>query len=341
MVAVDNKCLLLGAFTIIMYFMWMDIALWYHLQALTPTQKGMLPDTPPGSFSLFYPVTVKMLMCDPFTHYIYLPLCYVFTQVTHFTETFSFITPNVVSISRVFLILPGLRLLLSEALACRQTGVAIILVGEWMDALDGYLARLRSANQAMTSEVGALGYYLDGVCDGISAVAILLVCMMLLKRHPPRQGGNALQLPVICNKVESKLQESKESLLGGGGAGCGPRVPVPTRAITITVVLFGFQTLLASVGWNHDITGYQQLLENGDGSHTAKQLAVLQAASSWVLMWCWRVICFHTLMHCLLIAIFFDKLWEFLTHLRFVGYAALTALIVLNEIHLHTIQSYF
>ena len=47
-----------------------------------PTQKGMLPKTPTGSFSLFYPVTVKMLMCDPINHYIYLPLCYVFTQVS-------------------------------------------------------------------------------------------------------------------------------------------------------------------------------------------------------------------------------------------------------------------
>ncbi|XP_043191792.1 ceramide phosphoethanolamine synthase-like [Amphibalanus amphitrite] len=340
MVAVDNKCLLLGAFTVVMYFMWMDIALWYHLQALVPTQKGMLPKTPDGSFSLFYPVTVKMLMCDPINHYIYLPLCYVFTQVTHFTETFSFITPNVVSISRVFLILPGLRLLLSESLGCRQSGVAIILVGEWMDALDGFLARLRAANQAMTSEVGALGYYLDGICDGVSAVAILVVCMVQLKRHPPRQSGHPLQLPVICNKVESKMQESKESLLGGGPVG-GPRVPVPARAITITMFLFGFQLLLASVGWNHAIAGYQQLLENGDGSHTAKQLAVLQAASTWILMWFWRVACFHMLMHCFLIAVFFDKLWEFLTNLRFIGYVALTALIVLNELHLQAIQSYF
>ena len=101
----------------------------------------------------------------------------------------------------MFLILPGLRLLLSESLGCRQTGVAIILVGEWMDALDGFVARLLSSNQAMTSEVGALGYYLDGICDGISAVAILLVCMAQLKRHPPRPSGHSLQLPVICNKV--------------------------------------------------------------------------------------------------------------------------------------------
>lgn len=32
MVSVDNKCLLLGAFMVLMYFAWMDIALWYHLQ---------------------------------------------------------------------------------------------------------------------------------------------------------------------------------------------------------------------------------------------------------------------------------------------------------------------
>ena len=39
MVAVDNKCVLLGAFTVIMYFIWMDIALWYHLQV---SYKGRL-----------------------------------------------------------------------------------------------------------------------------------------------------------------------------------------------------------------------------------------------------------------------------------------------------------
>ena len=32
MVAVNKKCVLLGAFTVIMYFICMDIAFWYHLQ---------------------------------------------------------------------------------------------------------------------------------------------------------------------------------------------------------------------------------------------------------------------------------------------------------------------
>ena len=72
--------------------------------------------------------------------------------------------------------------------------------------------------------------------------------------------------PFLRSQVESKLQESKESLLGGAAG--GPRVAVPPRAITVTVTLFGFQLLLASVGWNHAIAGYQRLLENGDGSHT-------------------------------------------------------------------------
>ena len=34
-------------------------------------------------------------------------------------------------------------------------------------------------------------------------------------------------------------------------------------------------------------------------------------------------------------------LQEFLTHLRFIGYVALLALIVMNELHLQAIQSYF
>ena len=146
--------------------------------------------------------------------------------MTHFTETFAFITPNVVSISRVFLILPGLRLLLSEELGCRQTGVAIILAGEWMDALDGFLARLRAANQAMTSEVGALGYYLDGICDGVTAIAILVVCMMQLKRHPPRQSGHPLQLPVICNKVRRARCEGGEKRHPPRQSGHPLRLPV-------------------------------------------------------------------------------------------------------------------
>ncbi|XP_037091449.1 ceramide phosphoethanolamine synthase-like isoform X3 [Pollicipes pollicipes] len=299
MVAVDNKCLLLGAFTIIMYFMWMDIALWYHLQALVPSEKGAMTHQQDDAFSVFYPITVKLLMCDPINHYIYLPLCFVFTQVTRFTTLFSFVTPNVISVTRVFVVVPGLRLLLLEPLGLRQTGVAIVLIGEWMDSLDGFVARLRAANPAMQSEVGAIGYYMDGICDGISAVMLLFVCLVYLKRHPPRQSGRVLQLPVICSKVEDRSQENKECLLGGGQLG-GPRVPVPSGVVCTTVWLFGFQLLLASLGWNYVIAGYQRLLENGDGSHT-----------------------------------------EFLTAVRYVGYVALFALIVLNQIHFQAIQTYF
>ncbi|XP_037088342.1 ceramide phosphoethanolamine synthase-like, partial [Pollicipes pollicipes] len=301
--------------------------------------------SPSISFSMFHPITVKLLLTDPTNHYIFTPACHVFTQVTRFTEVCSWVTPNMISVLRLVVVLPAMRLLLSESAALRQAGILVVLLGEWMDALDGFVARLRSSSQAVTSEVGTLGYYMDGVCDGISCAMLMLTCLAYLRRHPPRQSDLSLQLPVICSKVEPRPSESKEALLGGGGGGggssTGPRLPVPPRLLLINILLFSGQLLLTSVGWNHAVTGYQRELQNADGSHTARQLTVLKASTTWILMWFWRVACFHSMLHCFIIAVLFNKMWEFIIAVRYIGYVALLALIILNEVHLQTIVLYF
>ena len=52
--------------------------------------------------------------------------------------------------------------------------------------------------------MGKLGYYVDGMCDGISCAMLMFLCMYWFYRHPPRQSAHALQLPTaICGKVTS------------------------------------------------------------------------------------------------------------------------------------------
>ena len=66
----------------------------------------------------------------------------------------------------------------------RQFGVVLFKARDFMDSLDGWLARAASHGRRMrmTVETNTLGYYLDGVCDGVADVFLFVALLLYFHR---------------------------------------------------------------------------------------------------------------------------------------------------------------
>lgn len=104
----DQRATVLVTTCLLMYFGWMDVALYYRVQNLPPpspenniklnaTGIALHPEPPPKLFSPFNGLSVKMIMLDQVNNYIHTPLAQIFNRVTNFAHVFYFITPNMVS----------------------------------------------------------------------------------------------------------------------------------------------------------------------------------------------------------------------------------------------------
>ena len=143
---------------VFVYLIWMDVALYIKLQQLLPYSQR--PKTRPkdGPFSPFEPITMKLLMNCPQEHYIHLPLgnftkkncqkkgrnlkihisAVWFEDAIHISN---YVTPNMVSLFGLFLGLCSARLFLSLGYKWRLLGFVFYFVRDFMDALDGVVAR--------------------------------------------------------------------------------------------------------------------------------------------------------------------------------------------------------
>ena len=129
-VELNHICLvLLGV--VLLYFAWMDVALYYKLQSQTSylllTQNYVkakndllklkiqnrttdvvekLTPTPSPidltSFDAFNPISIKSLMLDHTNHYIYYPLgSWIDKDLLKISESWTYVTPDVISYSHV------------------------------------------------------------------------------------------------------------------------------------------------------------------------------------------------------------------------------------------------
>lgn len=60
----------------------------------------------------------------------------------------------------------------------------------------------------------------------------------------------------------------------------------------------------------------------------------------WVVAWLWRIFNPHALINAILVAIFCDKLWEFLCAIQYVGFLILVSIVCISEMHVQEVQSF-
>lgn len=277
-------------------------------------------------------VTVKALMLDYPNLYILSPLAAIIDRILGISKSWTWVTPNMISGFHVFVAIWAGRFVASSSLWDRRMGVLLFEFRTWLDDLDGHVARKRKHITGERSDVGSAGYWVDGICDGLGCIALMAGVFYFLKKNPPRRGYE--KLPRIHPNVES--QDVNTEII---------YKKQRFRALIRNMLLVTGHLLIVSIGWNRYISLYQDLLEtDGNSSVTSKddlynrQSEVMRSGFFWVVTVAWRLINFHSAMDYLLIAIFLDRLWEYMKVLRWFGYVLPLIVVYITEFHF--LQSY-
>ncbi|KAH8390377.1 ceramide phosphoethanolamine synthase [Drosophila serrata] len=271
-------------------------------------------------------VTVKAILLDHTNHYLFAPLATIFDNVIGFSRS-TFITPNMISFFHVGVACLAGKLVASDSLGYRRLGVLLFQIRTFLDDLDGHVARVRKHIRGERSEIGTSGYYVDGLCDGLGCIALLLGIFFYLKNNPPRRGYSIIPMS------DSKTVPEPTMI---------PKMKATTRKVAKNVISFTGQLLLSSTAWNRYIAVYQNMLEREDVSSSQSNCQDYVFKSTWFfcVAWTWRIVNVHALLHCVLLSIFCDKLWDFLRAIRYSGYIILLVAICLTEMHILEAQNY-
>ncbi|XP_031636166.1 ceramide phosphoethanolamine synthase [Contarinia nasturtii] len=277
-------------------------------------------------------VTVKAILLDHTNHYLFAPMATVFDNIIGFSRS-KFITANMISFFHVFVAILAGRFIASDSLCYRRIGVVLFQFRTFLDDLDGHVARQKKNIRGERSEIGTAGYYIDGLCDGLGCIALMIGVFMFLRNNPPRRGYTQLQ--AILPTTNETAKTSSET-------GVTYKIKVTTKKVARKIVCFSGQLLLSSTGWNRYIALYQDMLERNDVAPTQYRRQNIIMKSKWFfsIAWLWRVFNVHALLHCLLLSIFCDKLWEFLRMIQYIGFVVLLVIICATEMHVLEVESF-
>ncbi|XP_003747113.1 ceramide phosphoethanolamine synthase [Galendromus occidentalis] len=316
---------------LLLYFLWMDVALYYRIQSLPPPSAPETPPPisgekpqagPPRLFSPFTGLSIKMMMLDQVNNYIHTPLANIFSKVTNFSEVLSFISPNMVSFAGFLSACAAARFVMHDSLSMHRLAVFMFCLRTWFDALDGTIARERRHMVQFVSLRNTSGYVVDGVADACGFSVFLIGCFFFLRRKLPTCK---LYLPM------SQHEKSRASNY----------MPYSPKRIATVVGCFGLQLAISCVFWDHYISEYHDLLEvRSPQINPHDQSEVLRSSLMWIIMWFWRVSNAHSLMHFFLFFIFCDHMWDFLLWIQYIGLVNIGVLVAFTELHLRSVKTY-
>lgn len=284
-------------------------------------------------------VTVKGIMLDHTNHYIFAPLAIIFDQLLSISKN-KLITPNMISVFHVFVAISAGRMVASDNLGYRRFGVILFQVRTFLDDLDGHVARMLKNIRGERSEIGTSGYYMDGICDGLGCIALMIGVFIYLKNNPPRRGYTQLQsiIPITGGNNGTGSDNNNSDTLSS----VIYKVKVTTKKVGRKILCFSGQLLLSSTAWNRYIALYQDMLERNDvtGTEFMRQNLIFKSQWLFLVAWLWRIVNVHALLHYLLLSIFCDKLWEFLRTIQYAGYVVLLVIICISEMHVLEVQNF-
>ncbi|CAH2061669.1 unnamed protein product, partial [Iphiclides podalirius] len=313
----------------------------------TTTLRYALPDYEgvawiPCSVNPLCHPTVKALMVDHVNHYIYGPLCAVVDIVAGISESVPLITPNIISFSHVLVACVGAKLLTCKSLAARRFGVVLFQLRMFLDDLDGHVARARKHIKGERSEVGTLGYWVDGACDLLGVVAMMTGILLYLGGNPPRRGyrGTPVSTLPYHQLKEINTCEDIEKETHGAEVGISYKTKVTFQRIVQVLGLFSGQMVLSSIAWNRYIDVYQELLENCTEYPTLRRETMFRSGVFFLATALWRVVNPHSYLHLLSLSVFCDKTWGFLKAVHYSGYVGLIVAVIVSEYFVGSVRSF-
>ncbi|XP_069130042.1 ceramide phosphoethanolamine synthase-like [Argopecten irradians] len=319
----ERNLMMMASVMILMYFFFMDIILYASLQ-----NTNLLDQKRDGPYSPFHPLSIKLIMTDPANHYIINPTTEYFDQITQFSKIFYFITPNVISTFHLFLGLLAAKFVSSESLRHRRIGVVIYEIRSWLDGYDGVVYRSQSGKFLYKSNRHTFGYMVDSVCDTTAGIALCFGCLFYLWKCPPTTKTTTIPEVLPWTKpIESNIPSSGEKSNSGKPS---------KNNMFFKVLCFGLMLALASLTWDRTVESYASVLQKklDTTQQTELQTQVLHSTGTWVIVWIWRLCEGQAMLQMILIAIFIDKIWEFLNLIQYSGFIILGALNIFSEIHI-------
>lgn len=322
-----SKVLLAIFVLLLVFYVYMDVNLYFRIQDY-PIDRGTGENYTVNyadvswvgcDISPLCDVTVKALLLDHTNHYIFAPLVTIVDRIMKISEI-QWITPNSISFFHVFIAIISAKCISTDSLVYRRIGVVLFEFRTFLDDMDGHVARARKNIKGERSEIGTSGYYIDGLCDALGCVSLLIGVFVFLKNNPPRRG----YMPVLMN-------ETKEN-----NAAC------KAKKVAYKVGCFTLQLLISSSAWNRYIAIFQDLLENNDVNkgEFLRQNIVFKSSFFFCVAWLWRIVSVHNMVHFLLFAAFCDKLWEFLKAVQYVGFGVLLSVICVTEIEILDVKKF-
>lgn len=307
--------------SLIIFLMVMDLALYFRVKnySFKTSNNSLEYSNDCSEFSPFCYITVKAMMLDQINLYVMGPFVTIFDKILRISD-FTLISPNMISFFHVFVALVSAKCVSSHLLSRRRIGVVLFEIRTMLDGLDGHVARTRKHIHGEFSEVGSLGYIVDGVCDTIGVIFLFIGLIIFLKKSVCRRDYLPSQMSLL-EKTDHLNQQRRNAL---------------NKRLWLTLGCILAQVMVSSTAWNRYIAVYQDLLERPKVSETIaiKEHNVIQSNYFQFIAYLWRVFNIHSYLHFILLAIAYDKLWEFMKNVMFVGFVLLLCIICLSEIHI-------
>lgn len=315
-----------------LYFVGMDLLLYFRVQnydvrpsmndtRASPYHSPILCDLNPICI-----VTVKAMTLDHPNHYILSPLAYLVDYLLGISHSWTWLTPNAISVSHVVVAVIGARYITRSSLFYRRVGVVLFQVRAWLDDLDGHVARTRLNVKGERSDVGSIGYIVDGVCDGLGCIALSTAVFFFLRRNFNHRAGYE-RLPIQTLSSSSLSSQGSVSSTSSW------------RSLLYNMLMMGLHFSLTSIAWNRYISVYQDLLESDVSLMISRedlydrQTIVFRSSSFWIIALAWKIFNFHAMMDYMLLAIFLDRIWEYVRLARWQLPTILFVLIIISELH--------
>lgn len=276
-------------------------------------------------FSPFKHLSVKGLMCDHTTQYVIGPSAEYFDAFTRFSIIFSFITPNMISFFHLFLAVVCCRLVSSENLQTRRMGVLLFEFRSWLDSLDGVVYRSHSNTKGVfTSARSTFGYYVDIICDLVGGVFLMFgVLFYLFKRFDPAKQN---QLP---------WKQSETGSVANGGVTGSPTMTYSKKTLFWKCLCWGIAIAFAGKFWDNVIDDFKDIFQTPltDPAMVTLQFESCHSVTTIVFMWMWRLVEGQAMLQYILLAIFLDKVWEFLNFVQYLAVSIIVSLYIVSILY--------
>ncbi|XP_052794356.1 ceramide phosphoethanolamine synthase-like [Mya arenaria] len=336
---------------VVAFFVAMDTHLYFTLQKTSLVHQ----DPPvPGKWSPFKPLSMKLILTDPYNHYVMGPSAEYFDEITGFSKVLYFITPNMISITHVITSIISAKLVASESLAKRRFGILLYQFRSWLDDLDGVVFRSHN-NQSGSyrSNHNTLGYYVDIYSDIVGGIALMFGVLFYLYKSLPVCNGNKNYTPLPLTKPQESKNGSTSpvpnnspnrkfnfNILSVFGSSERPVHGYTKKFIFYKVLCVGLCIAIASGTWDKVVEKYTYLYQTDlkDPVLESIQSDALHSGSMWLIIYMWRIWEGQCIVHMICIAVFIDKIWEFLTFFQYLGYIIIFVINLLSFIHINQVR---